>query len=53
VELADRLVFLSSSPARVLADIPIETPREQRNAGHLGDFRQRLRESYPELLTLL
>ena len=53
VELADRLVFLSSSPATVLADIPIETPREQRNAGHLEDFRQRLRDSYPELLTLL
>jgi NitT/TauT family transport system ATP-binding protein len=53
VEMADRLVFLSSSPARVLADIPIATPREQRNAEHLEDFRQRLCESYPALLTLL
>jgi len=53
VELADRLVFLSSSPARLLADIPIETPREQRNADHLEKFRQKLRDSHPELLALM
>lgn len=53
VELGDRLVFLSASPARVLADIPIETPREERDGEHLTRFRQALRDSCPELLDLL
>jgi NitT/TauT family transport system ATP-binding protein len=53
VELADRVVFLSTSPAMVLADIRIDQPREQRDAAHLADFRERLLESYPALRGLL
>ena len=53
VELADRVVFLSTSPAQVLADIRIDQPRAQRDAAHLADFRERLRETRPELRKLL
>jgi NitT/TauT family transport system ATP-binding protein len=53
VELADRLVFLSTSPARVLADISLDQPRAERDAAHLADFRERLRETRPELRKLL
>jgi ABC-type nitrate/sulfonate/bicarbonate transport system ATPase subunit len=53
VELADRVVFLSTSPAMVLADICIDQPREQRDAAHLADFREGLWEAHPELRKLL
>lgn len=53
VELADRLVFLSTAPARVLADIAITEPRPQRDAAHLASFRETLRTTYPELRQLL
>ena len=53
VELADRVVFLSTAPARVLADIAIDTIRPDRDAAHMADFRELLRETHPELRKLL
>ncbi len=53
VELGDRLVFLSPSPARVVGDIPVDIPRAQRDSLAIEDFRQRLRRECPALAGLL
>ncbi len=39
IGLADRLLFLTASPARVLADIPVARPREKRTAEELAVLR--------------
>jgi NitT/TauT family transport system ATP-binding protein len=39
IGLADRLFFLSASPARVIAEIPIARPREKRRAEELAVLR--------------
>jgi NitT/TauT family transport system ATP-binding protein len=39
IGLADRLFLLSAGPARVLADIAIARPREQRTAAELAALR--------------
>ena len=41
--LADRLILLSPSPARVLAELPIESPRRARTADELAAFATRSR----------
>jgi NitT/TauT family transport system ATP-binding protein len=53
IELGDRLVFLAAKPARVIADIPVEAPRETRDAGAIEAFRQRLLVDYPAISGLL
>jgi ABC-type nitrate/sulfonate/bicarbonate transport system ATPase subunit len=39
IGLADRIVLLSASPARVLADVPIERPRSARRADEVAAIR--------------
>jgi ABC-type nitrate/sulfonate/bicarbonate transport system ATPase subunit len=39
IDLADRLFLLSSSPARVLAEVPVERPRAKRTADELAALR--------------
>jgi NitT/TauT family transport system ATP-binding protein len=39
IGLADRLFLLSSSPARVLAEVPIERPRAKRTAEEMAALR--------------
>ena len=39
IGLADRLFFLSASPARVIAEIPVARPREKRTAEELAALR--------------
>jgi NitT/TauT family transport system ATP-binding protein len=39
IGLADRLFLLSSSPARVLAEVPIERPRAKRTADEMAALR--------------
>jgi ABC-type nitrate/sulfonate/bicarbonate transport system ATPase subunit len=39
IGLADRLFLLSASPARLLADIPVERPRAKRTAEELAALR--------------
>ena len=40
--LADRLILLSPSPARVLAELPIESPRRARTADELAAIRNEI-----------
>jgi NitT/TauT family transport system ATP-binding protein len=42
VGLADRLLLLSASPARVVAELPIERPRVPRTAQELADIRREI-----------
>jgi NitT/TauT family transport system ATP-binding protein len=39
IGLSDRLFFLSASPARVIAEIPVARPREKRTAEELAALR--------------
>ena len=39
IGLADRLFLLSASPARVVAEVPIEHPRAPRSAEELTKLR--------------
>ncbi len=43
IGLADRIFLLSRSPARVIADVPIERPRSPRSAAELAVIRDKLR----------
>ncbi len=42
IGLADRLFLLSASPARVVADVPVERPREQRTPEELAALRKEI-----------
>ena len=42
IGLADRLFLLSASPARVLAEVPIERPRAARSAEELAGLRKEI-----------
>lgn len=54
IALADRLIFLSSPPMRVVSDIPVDIARGQRNDESLiEDFRARLLQNHPEIRELL
>jgi NitT/TauT family transport system ATP-binding protein len=54
IRLADRLIFLSNSPMRVVTDIPVDIPRTDR---HLPDkidaFRRQLATRYPKIRDLI
>jgi NitT/TauT family transport system ATP-binding protein len=43
IGLADRVFLLSSSPAHVLADVPIEHPRKPRSADEVAAMANRIR----------
>jgi len=53
VELADRLVFLGSTPATVLKQIAVSLPRIERGEAAVENFRKELFERYPEIRELL
>jgi NitT/TauT family transport system ATP-binding protein len=42
IELADRLLLLSISPARILADVPVARPRATRTAAELAALRDEI-----------
>jgi ABC-type nitrate/sulfonate/bicarbonate transport system ATPase subunit len=42
VELADRLLLLSVSPARILADVPVARPRAAHTAAELAALRDKI-----------
>jgi len=42
IELADRLLLLSISPARILADVPVARPRAVRTAAELAALRDEI-----------
>ncbi len=45
VLLADRVILLSASPARVMADVPIANPRRTRSADELAAIRNQITRS--------
>lgn len=54
IALADKLVFLTSRPMRVLREIPVNIAHHLRqDAQCIDHFRAQLIENYPELHTLL
>ncbi|HKN10949.1 MAG TPA: ABC transporter ATP-binding protein, partial [Pseudomonadota bacterium] len=42
VGLADRLLFLSASPARILAEVPVACPRTARGPEQLAALREEI-----------
>ena len=42
VGLADRLLLLSGSPARILADVPVARPRAAHTAAELAALRDKI-----------
>lgn len=54
IALADRLIFLSPSPMRILSDIQVPIAREQRHDERLVEaFREQLLQNHPEISELL
>jgi NitT/TauT family transport system ATP-binding protein len=51
LSLADRVLFLSAGPARIVLDLPVELPRPRSYEGAALDaMRRRLLDLYPDLL---
>jgi ABC-type nitrate/sulfonate/bicarbonate transport system ATPase subunit len=42
-EIADRVVVMAANPGRIVADIPIDTPREDRGEAALAGLRETLK----------
>jgi NitT/TauT family transport system ATP-binding protein len=54
ITLADRLIFLSPAPMRIVQDIRVPIPRtERQDEAAIENFRQDLKVNYPELNALL
>ncbi|MFM8444113.1 MAG: ABC transporter ATP-binding protein [Methylococcus sp.] len=53
IELGDRLVFLSASPATVIGDVTVPAPRERRDPGTIDAFKSELQREHPQLAGLL
>jgi NitT/TauT family transport system ATP-binding protein len=54
IALADRLIFLSAAPMRLVADIPVDIAREQRNdATQIEAFREYLLKSFSAIRQLI
>jgi NitT/TauT family transport system ATP-binding protein len=53
IALADRLVFLTSRPMRVLKEIDVLISREKRDAQNVENFREQLIKNYSELRLLV
>ncbi len=54
IALADRLVFLSAAPMRVVAEITVPIDRAVRNNEQaIEEFRQQLLDDYPDIKRLL
>lgn len=54
ITLADRLVFLTSQPSRVIAEVAVDIPRQERMQETVVEaFRQRLMSQWPEIGHLL
>jgi len=54
IALADRLIFLSAPPMRIVADIAVDIPGNERNdAAKVESFREHLLRNIPAINTLL
>jgi ABC-type nitrate/sulfonate/bicarbonate transport system ATPase subunit len=46
VGLADRIILLTPSPARVLADVPIDTPRQVRSPERIAALSREIAQKF-------
>ena len=53
IEIADRILFLSAAPLKVLADIRVTIERQNRNPEAIETFSAHLRTCHPNLDALL
>ena len=53
VELADRILFLSESPASIVANIKIDIPRSDRTANRINAFTEQLKTTQPNIRHLI
>ncbi|OQK15994.1 ABC transporter [Methyloprofundus sedimenti] len=54
ITLADRLIFLNSSPMSVISEVPVTIPRNKRHQEiKIEQFRQQLFIDYPQIAELL
>lgn len=54
IALADRLIFLSASPMRIVSDIEVDIARDQRHEeSRIEGFREQLLQNHPEISGLL
>ena len=53
IEIADRILFLSAAPLKVLADIRVTIERQNRNPEAIEAFSAHLRTCHPNLDALL
>jgi len=53
IALADRLIFLTARPMRVLEQVNVAIERNQRNAEFVEQFKRQLLEKHPQLQPLL
>lgn len=53
IELADRILFLSDSPSRIIADVKITHPRPSRTTNYINTFKDQLRTNQPNIRELL
>lgn len=53
IALADKLIFLTARPMRVLEQVNVAIERNQRNAEFVEQFKRQLLEKHPQLQPLL
>ena len=53
IELADRVLFLSESPASIVANIKIDIPRSERTASSINAFTDQLKATNPNIRHLI
>jgi sulfonate transport system ATP-binding protein len=53
IELADRLVFLSHSPTRVIGEIEVTTPRHERDDAFIDQFKKGIGTRHATIAALL
>ena len=51
--LADRILFLSNAPTRIIDDIKITLPRAERSENQVSAFKEQLRTNHPTLQAFL
>lgn len=50
IEIADRLLLVSARPARLLAEVPLDRPRDGRDRAWIESTRAGLADRFPEII---
>ncbi|ORU89416.1 MAG: nitrate/sulfonate/bicarbonate ABC transporter ATP-binding protein [Cycloclasticus sp. symbiont of Poecilosclerida sp. M] len=53
IELADRILFLSPAPSRIIADVTVDIQRSERAANNIAEFKDRLIQNNKQLEPLI